>query len=267
MHRPAPRATSTCTSAGRSASARARRAAPAAEAGAGAEDEDAARAALDELERLAGDRSAGGPRARRCRRSRDGALAATRTGASARGSASPSILAGPATNLIFAVVLFTALFFVGGGKATTTVDQVLPSRPAAAVGLQPGDQIARDQRHARRRRRHPAADLRLQGQADHAAGRCATVASSALGPVRPQKIDGAYRLGFVLRGEKLGVGASAWQSVKLTGIVTKEIGKSLARPRPRQGPQGHLEPGRDRPDARTTRSEAGRARPTSGCSG
>ncbi len=50
-----------------------------------------------------------------------------------------------------------------------------------------------------------------------------------LGPVRPQLLDGAYRLGFILRGEHLGLGESAWQSVKLTGIVTREIGKSLAR--------------------------------------
>jgi regulator of sigma E protease len=42
-------------------------------------------------------------------------------------------------------------------------------------------------------------------------------------------IDGAYRLGFVLKGENLGVGQSAWQSVKLTGVVTREIGKSLGR--------------------------------------
>src|SRR5439155_12448968 len=50
-----------------------------------------------------------------------------------------------------------------------------------------------------------------------------------LGPVRPEKIDGAYRLGFVLRGEELGVGASVWQSVKLTGTVTREIAKSIGR--------------------------------------
>ena len=50
-----------------------------------------------------------------------------------------------------------------------------------------------------------------------------------LGPVRPSRIEGAYRLGFVLRGEKLGVGESAWQAVKLTGIVTREIGRSLVR--------------------------------------
>ena len=50
-----------------------------------------------------------------------------------------------------------------------------------------------------------------------------------LRPAHPQVIDGAYRLGFVLQGEKLGVAESAWQSLKLTGVVTKEIGNSLAR--------------------------------------
>src|SRR5581483_4361409 len=51
------------------------------------------------------------------------------------------ILAGPATNLVFAVALFAALFYVGGGKATSTVDQVLAGRPAAAIGLRPGDRV------------------------------------------------------------------------------------------------------------------------------
>jgi regulator of sigma E protease len=50
-----------------------------------------------------------------------------------------------------------------------------------------------------------------------------------LGPVRPEKIEGALRLGFVLRGEKLGIGESIWQSTKLTGTVTREIGKSIGR--------------------------------------
>ena len=49
-----------------------------------------------------------------------------------------------------------------------------------------------------------------------------------LRPARPEQIDGAYRLGFVLRGEKLGIAASAWQSLKLTGIVTREIGNRSA---------------------------------------
>jgi regulator of sigma E protease len=138
------------------------------------------------------------------------------------------ILAGPATNLVFAVVLFTCLFLVGGGKATTTVGQVLPGKPAAVVGLRPGDQVVAVNgtpvtateiaTHISQSRGRPVRLLVQRG------GRLVT-----LGPVRPQRIDGAYRLGFVLRGEKLGVGASVWQSVKLTGVVTKEIGKSLAR--------------------------------------
>jgi regulator of sigma E protease len=137
-----------------------------------------------------------------------------------------AILAGPATNFFLAVFLFAGLFMVGGGKATTTVNSVLPGKPAAAIGLRPGDEI-----------------LTVDGRAVKP-GDISTIISGSKGkpvaitvgrdgrvitlrPVQPQNIEGAYRLGFVLRGEKLGFGASLWQSVKLTGIVTKEIGKSL----------------------------------------
>jgi regulator of sigma E protease len=48
-----------------------------------------------------------------------------------------------------------------------------------------------------------------------------------LGPVRAKKEDGVYRLGFRLRGEQMSAPAALWQSVKLTGIVTREIVKSL----------------------------------------
>jgi regulator of sigma E protease len=138
------------------------------------------------------------------------------------------IIAGPTTNLILAVVLFTCLFLVGGGKATTTVGQVLPNRPAATIGLQPGDQILSVNGA-------PATPPDISTRISSSKGKPVTIVVLrgsrivTLGPVRPQRIEGAYRLGFVLRGEKLGVGASAWQSVKLTGIVTREIGKSLAR--------------------------------------
>ena len=138
------------------------------------------------------------------------------------------IVAGPATNLVLAVILFTCLFLVGGGKATTTVDQVLPGRPAAAVGLRPGDEVVGVNGEAVTARE-------ISTKISGSQGKPLTVTVRrgndllTLGPVRPEQIEGAYRLGFVLRGEELGFGASAWQSVKLTGIVTREIGKSLGR--------------------------------------
>jgi regulator of sigma E protease len=50
-----------------------------------------------------------------------------------------------------------------------------------------------------------------------------------LGPVRPEEIEGAYRLGFILRGTGLSLPDAAWASVKLTGAVTREIGRALGR--------------------------------------
>jgi len=138
------------------------------------------------------------------------------------------IFAGPGANLVLAVVLFAALFMAGGGRATQTVDDVVPDTPAAAVGLQTGDRI-----------------LEIGGQRVEA-GDIANVISSSngreltlsverngrrvtLGPVRPRETDGSYRLGFVLRGEGLGFADSAWQAFRVTGLVTKEIGASLGR--------------------------------------
>ena len=38
-------------------------------------------------------------------------------------------------------MVFAVLFMVGGGKATTTVGDVLAGTPAAQAGLHPGDKI------------------------------------------------------------------------------------------------------------------------------
>ena len=140
-----------------------------------------------------------------------------------------AILAGPATNFVFAAVLFAVLFMIGGGRATTKVDSVFDAYPAATAGLQPGDRIlAVDGFEVRKPADIPeriaaskGRPIRLVVRRD---GRLVEV-----GPVRPRAVDGTYRLGFVLAGEDLGVAAASWEAVKLTGIVTREIGKSLAR--------------------------------------
>src|SRR5262249_4562051 len=50
------------------------------------------------------------------------------------------IFAGPATNLVFAVVIFSiVLAFVG--QATTVVGEIVKDHPAAAIGLHAGDRI------------------------------------------------------------------------------------------------------------------------------
>jgi regulator of sigma E protease len=136
------------------------------------------------------------------------------------------IFAGPGTNVLFAVVLFAALFMAGGGEATRTVAEVFPDRPATSVGLRGGDVI-----------------LGINGRSLTPEEIRTTIADSKgkpltlrvrrngevrlLGPVRPAKEGGVYRLGFALRGARLEPPAALWRSVRLTGLVTKQIGVSL----------------------------------------
>jgi regulator of sigma E protease len=138
------------------------------------------------------------------------------------------IFAGPGANLVLAVVLFALLFLSGGGKATSTVAEVVPSSPAAAIGLRQGDEIVaiggtpvQADEIARRISGSGGDPITVTVQRDGAERR--------LGPVEPAQIDGAYRLGFVLEGEGLGPVESTWQAIRVTGIVTKEIGATIGR--------------------------------------
>lgn len=138
------------------------------------------------------------------------------------------IAAGPGANLLLTVILFTLLFLAGGGKATRVVDEVVAMTPAAAMGLQPGDQIISVGGK-------PVEPGQIAETISSSGGRPLTVVvvrgdqMLTLGPTVPAKSNGAYRLGFILRGEGLGPADSTWQAVRVTGIVTKEIGASLAR--------------------------------------
>jgi regulator of sigma E protease len=145
-----------------------------------------------------------------------------------------AIGAGPAANIALTIVLFTFLFMTVAGQATRTVETVAPElttgvvSPAQSIGLQAGDRI-----------------VAINGQPAKADEIAATISDSAgkkltltirrngeevtLGPVAPQLVDDRYRLGFGLAGEGLGLVPAFGHAVKVTGVVSKEIGKSLVR--------------------------------------
>jgi regulator of sigma E protease len=136
------------------------------------------------------------------------------------------IFAGPAVNFVLAVVLFAVVFMAAGGKATSTVADVLPGHPAHAVDLRAGDRILAINGF-------PVTGAEIVESVLSSRGRPLVIKVARdgnavwLGPVRPKKEDGAYRLGFRLRGAHLGIGESSWESLKLTGIVSRETIKSL----------------------------------------
>ena len=137
------------------------------------------------------------------------------------------IFAGPGANLVLAVVLFAALFMAGGGRATRVVDEVVSGSPAAAAGLRAGDEIVDIDGRA------VDADEIAQRIRDSRGEELTLVVERGrgkvtLGPVRARETEGAYRLGFALRGEGLGPLDSTWQAIRVTGIVSKQIGITIA---------------------------------------
>ena len=138
------------------------------------------------------------------------------------------IFAGPAANIIFAFILFTGLFMTSGGKPTTTVESVRAKSTAAAIGLQSGDKIVSIN----------GAPMTSGGTISStigaSKGRPLSVVvlrngtTVVLGPRAATKIEGTYRLGFILKGVGLSSPAAAQESARVTGLVSKGIVTSLA---------------------------------------
>lgn len=139
-----------------------------------------------------------------------------------------AIAAGPAANILLALVLFTGLFMTSVGKATTRVESVSSGSPAVEAGLQPGDRIVSIDGMAVQ----PEDISRLISGSD---GRAVRVVVERQGqrvllpPVEARLIDGRYRLGFILAGEGLPLPEATRQSLTLTWQVTRDIGAALAR--------------------------------------
>ncbi len=145
-----------------------------------------------------------------------------------------AIAAGPAANIALTIVVFTFLFMTVAGNATTTVATIAPEldagveSPAQSIGLQPGDRIVAINGD------RVAADEIADTIAGSSGGKLLLLIvrdgqELELGPVAAQLVDDRYRLGFGLEGEGLGLLASVARAVEVTGIVSKEIVKSLGR--------------------------------------
>jgi regulator of sigma E protease len=200
-------------------------------------DLEQARAALPELERATAEARLSSPAAKAAERGfsdlRDG-LADDAYWRASTWKRVVVILAGPAANILFALVVFSILFMLGGGKATTTVHDVLAGKPAVKAGLRPGDRIIAIDGAPVKASQIPA---RIGESKGHPL--VLTVLRGAdtiqIGPVRPQRIQGAYRLGFVLSGAGLSLPEAVWASTTLIGNVSKQIVTSLGNLVHKQG--------------------------------
>ena len=138
------------------------------------------------------------------------------------------IFAGPGTNLLFAVILFATLFVIGSGgyrlgfsmeTNAPVVHDVRADHPAATIGLRPGDRILRINGH----QVGDVSEVPDLIQQSHGGPVTLVVRHKGdaqavrLRPVRPR------------HEPRLSVPQATWQSVKLTGVITKEIGASLSR--------------------------------------
>jgi regulator of sigma E protease len=139
------------------------------------------------------------------------------------------ILAGPATNLVFAVALLAVVYMIGVpvGPARS-VEEVLPDSPAASMGLRPGDRVV-----AVGTRPVGPDDIASTIQAGDGRPLSLTVLRGGervrLRAVRPEQQDGAFRLGFRLdvRYESYGPLSATENAAEDTWQVTKGIAGSL----------------------------------------
>jgi regulator of sigma E protease len=137
------------------------------------------------------------------------------------------IFAGPGTNFVFAILLFAVLLTLDtyrlgfvlradADQATPVVERVNAGDPADTMGMRAGDRIV-----AVNGRPVEADDISRRIRASKGDPLTITVLRDgrrvSLGPIRPKKDEGYGAFGAVGR------------SLELTGIVTREIGKSLLR--------------------------------------
>ncbi|MGH3052805.1 MAG: M50 family metallopeptidase [Gaiellaceae bacterium] len=139
------------------------------------------------------------------------------------------IVAGPGTNLVFAIALLAVVFMLGvPAELTRGVDTVQPGTPAAEF-LQPGDEIVTINGRPVEPEQIPQRIRASRGEEIELTVRRG--GQELEFQARPVQQEGAYRLGFTLdvRYERYGFFESIGLAADRTWLVTKAIGSSLGR--------------------------------------
>jgi regulator of sigma E protease len=190
---------------------------------------DSARAALLELRPKLGET--------RAWQELEGALAQDAYWRAATWRRLTAIFAGPAVNLVFAVVLFAALFMVASIRQTNVIGRVLPGSPAAAAHVQVDDRLLAVAGQRVRPKDIPKHIRATAGRpfrllVDRGGRRL------VLGPVQARVDNGAYRIGIAIES-RTGPGepppTATKDALKLTWQITSDTVRGI----------GHLLAGRD----------------------
>jgi regulator of sigma E protease len=148
-----------------------------------------------------------------------------------------AIFAGPAVNLVFAVVLFACLFMVAAERSTNVIGRVVTGSPAAAAHVHAGDRILRVAGQTM-----PAGDIPAHIRATNGRPFRLVVLRNGkrvvVGPLRAKNDNGAFRIGIAIEA-RTGPGesppAAIRDAAKLTWNITAETVRGI----------GHLATGRD----------------------
>ena len=142
-----------------------------------------------------------------------------------------AIAAGPGINVLFAIIIFTALFMVATQRETRTIGRVQAKSPAAAAQLRKGDELLVVAGHRVTPKQIP---VRIRATR----GRPFTIVvrrhgkRTPVGPLRARLDQGAYRIGIGIE-VRTGPGESAptalGDALSLTWRVTSETVGGLTR--------------------------------------
>jgi regulator of sigma E protease len=140
-----------------------------------------------------------------------------------------AIFAGPAVNLVFAIVLFACVFLVASEKNTNVIGQVVSGSPAAAAQLRAGDRVLRVAGEPVEPKQIPAHIRATEGRpftiVVERAGR-----RVVLGPLQARPDHGAYRIGIateVRTGPGESLPAATGDALRLTWGITSDTVRGI----------------------------------------